>query len=107
MAERDFWQDEPRDDRGRWTIGGTSVATASPVSALRDGVEAGLSGLPMAVLDCLGQTLAAMPRSKYLQASMAGAWEYCLDEDRGAARCARLKPTDPDYLPVPPFHTRP
>jgi hypothetical protein len=52
-------------------------------------------------LDCLGQALSAMPESKFLQRSMAGAWRYCLDERRGAARCARLKPTDPDFLPVP------
>ena len=58
-------------------------------------------------LDCLGQALAAMPKSKYLQASMGGAWNYCLDEDRGAARCERLKPTDPDFLPAPPMHLQP
>ena len=56
-------------------------------------------------LDCLGEALAAMPESKYLQASMRGAWVYCLDERRGAARCARLKPTDPDFLPAPPMHS--
>ena len=56
-------------------------------------------------LDCLGEALAAMPESKYLQASMGGAWVYCLDERRGAARCARLKPTDPDFLPAPPLHS--
>lgn len=50
-------------------------------------------------LDCLGQTLAAMPASKYKQGSMGGAWRYCLDERRGEARCARLKPTDPQFLP--------
>jgi hypothetical protein len=56
-------------------------------------------------LDCLGEALAAMPESKYLQASMGGAWDYCLDERRGAARCARLKPSDPDFLPAPPLHS--
>lgn len=50
-------------------------------------------------LDCLGQALAAMPTSKYKQGSMGGAWRYCLDERRGEARCARLKPTDPNFLP--------
>ena len=54
-------------------------------------------------LDCLGQALSAMPESKYFQASKRGAWIYCLDERRGAARCARLKPTDPEFLPAPPF----
>jgi hypothetical protein len=54
-------------------------------------------------LDCLGKALAAMPQSKFLQGSMAGAWGYCLDERRGAARCARLKPSDPDFLPAPPM----
>ncbi|MCX7380875.1 MAG: hypothetical protein NT133_05510 [Alphaproteobacteria bacterium] len=54
-------------------------------------------------LDCLGQALAAMPESKFLQASKYGAYNYCVDEGRGAARCARLKPTDPDFLPAPPF----
>jgi hypothetical protein len=58
-------------------------------------------------LDCLGQALAAMPESKFKQGSMAGAWNYCLDEDRGAARCARLRPTDPDFLPAPPMHLPP
>jgi hypothetical protein len=58
-------------------------------------------------LDCLGQALAAMPASKYLQASMGGAWQYCLDERRGAARCERLKPIDPDFLPAPPLHSVP
>jgi hypothetical protein len=58
-------------------------------------------------LDCLGLALAAMPASKFLQGSMADAWHYCLDERRGAARCARLKPTDPDFLPAPPLHSMP
>jgi hypothetical protein len=53
-------------------------------------------------LDCLGQALAAMPPSRYLQYSMHGAWAYCLDERRGEAHCARLKPTDPEFLPVGP-----
>jgi hypothetical protein len=53
-------------------------------------------------LDCLGQALSAMPESKFLQSSMADAWRYCLDERRGAPRCARLKPTDPEFLPVGP-----
>lgn len=57
-------------------------------------------------LDCLGQALAAMPQSRYLQASMHSAWVYCLDEGRGAARCARLKPTDPEFLPVDSFRTQ-
>ena len=54
-------------------------------------------------LDCLGQALAAMPESKFLQGSKYGAYNYCVDEGRGAARCARLRPTDPDYLPAPPL----
>ena len=58
-------------------------------------------------LDCLGQALAAMPESKFLQGSMGGAWQYCLDERRGAERCKRLKPTDPDFLPAPPLHSVP
>ena len=53
-------------------------------------------------LDCLGQALAAMPESKYFQASLGGAWRYCLDERRGEARCARIKPSDPDFLPIQP-----
>lgn len=52
-------------------------------------------------LDCLGQALAAMPESKHKQSSMHSAWVYCLDERRGEKRCARLKPTDPEFLPVP------
>lgn len=52
-------------------------------------------------LDCLGQALAEMPESKFLQGSKYGAYNYCLDEGKGAARCARLKPTDPDFLPAP------
>jgi hypothetical protein len=52
-------------------------------------------------LDCLGQALAVMPESKHKQRSMRDAWVYCLDERRGAARCARLKPSDPEFLPVP------
>lgn len=56
-------------------------------------------------LDCLGLALAAMPQSKYKQGSMGGAWRYCLDERRGEARCARLKLTDPYFLPyqAPPL----
>jgi hypothetical protein len=53
-------------------------------------------------LDCLGQALSAMPESKLKQASMSGAWGYCVDERRGEARCKRLKPTDPQFLPMPP-----
>ena len=51
--------------------------------------------------------LAAMPESKYKQASMGSAWNYCLDERRGAAHCARLKPSDPDFLPAPPMYSGP
>jgi len=53
-------------------------------------------------LDCLGQALEAMPPSKRLQSALRTAYNYCLDERRGAARCERLKPTDPEYLPAPP-----
>jgi hypothetical protein len=42
-----------------------------------------------------------MPELKFKQGSTAGALRHCLDEGRGEARCARLKPTDPDFLPVP------
>ena len=58
-------------------------------------------------LDCVGQTLAAMPASKRLQSALHTIYYYCLDEDRGAARCERLKPTDPDFLPAPPMHKAP
>ena len=53
-------------------------------------------------LDCLGLTLAEMPASKRLQSGLRTAWIYCLDERRGAAHCARLKPTDPEFLPYKP-----
>ena len=76
MAGQDNSQNEPRDERGRWTSGGGSAVDSSATSALRDGVNGALSGLPIAAhnrLDAalnrfdrnsLGDAAAALPTGK-------------------------------------------
>jgi hypothetical protein len=87
-----------RDEFVKWPETYTWIAGAA-IDIARHLTEPGL--------DCLGQTLAAMPHYKRLQSALRTAHNYCLDERRGEVRCERLKPTDPDFLPAPPMHSVP
>jgi hypothetical protein len=51
MAGQDNWENEARDEKGRWTSGGGGRGADYP--ALRDGVGAALAGMPMPVRDRL------------------------------------------------------
>ena len=62
MAGENNWQNESRDERGRWTSGSDCAVGISTASSLADGVKAALSGLPMAAHDRLDAMAAAFDR---------------------------------------------
>ena len=63
MAEDDHWENEPRDDHGRWTSDGDSDMACAVPSSLIEGVNAALSGQPLAVHDRLDAMVASFGRS--------------------------------------------
>jgi hypothetical protein len=62
MDGRDNWQNEPRDERGRWTTSG-AASSRGETQVFIDGVNAALSGQPIAVQDRLNAMLRRFDRN--------------------------------------------
>jgi hypothetical protein len=62
MAGEGNWQNECRDERGRWTSGSGCAVYGSKTLALAEGVKAALSGLPMAAHNRLDVMVASFDR---------------------------------------------